>query len=164
MVEQIETLLDYLAMYGGKIVCTSSLDVNDINQARASKRMYVDQVAIGYVWIPNLIKMPENEEEVAFFEKWYPLEIEIPDKDAMFNRIINSCKATKGGRQKFYNSNRNNVSKKHQIQKLNLPQVSKCEVIKRMPSVCPNCETDTLITLSDGIYCMNDCCDYYKAN
>jgi hypothetical protein len=91
MVEQIETLLDYLAMYGGKIVCTASLDVDDINQARASKRMYVDQVAIGYVWIPNLTKFPENDEEVAFFEKWYPLEIEIPDKDAMFNRIINGC-------------------------------------------------------------------------
>lgn len=31
-------------------------------------------------------------------------------------------------------------------------------------SLCPYCGTDTLITLSDGIYCMNDCCDYYRAN
>ena len=27
--------------------------------------------------------------------------------------------------------------------------------------LCPYCGTDTLITLSNGVYCMNDSCDYY---
>lgn len=84
--EKIETLLELLAQHGGEIVCTASLNVEQINQARASGRMYVDANGIGFVWEPNLKRMPETDEEVEFFEKWYPLEVELPEslKDPSF--------------------------------------------------------------------------------
>ena len=28
---------------------------------------------------------------------------------------------------------------------------------------CPKCHTSTIITMSDGVYCMNDGCSYYRA-
>lgn len=88
----INSLLELLAMYGGKIVSTNSLDVDDINQARASNRMYVDENFLGYVWMPNIKDFPTTEEEVIFFEKWYPLEIEVPKEvtERMLERIFNN--------------------------------------------------------------------------
>ena len=88
----INSLLELLAMYGGKIVSTSSLDVDDINQARASNRMYVDENFLGYVWIPNIKSFPTNDEEIDFFEKWYPLTIEVPKEvtERMLQRIFNN--------------------------------------------------------------------------
>lgn len=76
----IETLLEFLSLHGGEIVSTSSLDTNSINQARASGRMYVDENSLGYVWIPDINKLPETDEEVMFFEKWYPLDVEMPEE------------------------------------------------------------------------------------
>lgn len=94
MVVTVNSLLELLAMYGGKIVSTNSLDVHDINQARDSNRMYVDENFLGYVWIPNIKSFPINEEEIDFFEKWYPLDIEVPKEvtERMLERIFNKVK------------------------------------------------------------------------
>jgi len=75
---EINDLLELLSAHGGKIVSTGQLSLYDIEQAKASNRMYVDENCLGYVWIPDFQKFPENEDEVDLFEKWYPLEIEVP--------------------------------------------------------------------------------------
>lgn len=67
-------LLELLALHGGQIVSTASLSPFDIEQARAGNRMYVDQNSLGYVWEPKIDKMPETEEEVKQFEKWFPFD------------------------------------------------------------------------------------------
>ena len=84
--EEIKKLLELLAKYGGSIVSTASLDVMQINQARASGRMHIDENSLGYVWEPDIKLIPTTVEEVKFFEKWYPLEIELPEslKDPSF--------------------------------------------------------------------------------
>jgi len=61
-------------MYGGKIVCTASLGPFWIEQARASERLYIDYNNIGYVWEPDITRIPQTPKEVMEFEKWYPLE------------------------------------------------------------------------------------------
>ena len=75
---KIENLLELLSLYGGTIVSTSRLDQNDIKQATASERMYVDKNSLGYVWMPDVTKFPETAEEVEQFEKWFPLAEEFP--------------------------------------------------------------------------------------
>ena len=75
----IEDLLELLALHGGKIVSTASLKPNEINQARASERIYVDSNSLGFVWMPK-IDFPETVEDVKQFEKWFPLEEELPDE------------------------------------------------------------------------------------
>lgn len=54
------------------------LDSENINQAKASNRMFVDEDSIGYVWIPDILGFPETIEDVEFYEKWFPLETEVP--------------------------------------------------------------------------------------
>ena len=76
----IKELLELLAKHNGTIVCTASLKPNEINQARASNRMHVDENSIGYVWMPEFKKFPETIEEVKQFEKWFPLDEELPDE------------------------------------------------------------------------------------
>lgn len=75
----IESLLELLALHGGSIVSTASLNQNEINQARAGGRMYVDNNSLGFVWIPELKMFPDTVKGVELFEKWYPLEEELPD-------------------------------------------------------------------------------------
>lgn len=75
----IKDLLKLLAYHKGTIVSTASLNTEDINQARASNRMYIDDGHLGYVWMPELDRLPETDEEVEQFEKWYPLHIEMPE-------------------------------------------------------------------------------------
>lgn len=70
-------LLEMLSLYGGKIVCTSSLSPHWINQAREGGRMYVNEHGIGFVYEPNS-DFPETEEEVKRFEQWFPLKPENP--------------------------------------------------------------------------------------
>lgn len=74
----IEGLLELLAAHGGSIVSTASLSPEWIEQARASDRMYVDENSLGYVWEPDIKRLPETEEEVEWFKKWYPLKVELP--------------------------------------------------------------------------------------
>jgi hypothetical protein len=81
--ENIVTMLDLmelLAQHGGTIESTASLKPNDIEQARASGRMYVDQWSLGYVWMPNIKRMPITDKEIELFEKWFPLDIELPEE------------------------------------------------------------------------------------
>lgn len=48
--------------------------------------MYVDGNSLGFVWVPDISRLPETAEEVEFMEKWYPLSVELPDslKDPSF--------------------------------------------------------------------------------
>ena len=71
-------LFDYLIQYGGKIISSNELQSHWINQAMASNRMWVDDNGFGFIWEPNIEKMPETIEEVKEFEKWYPIEMELP--------------------------------------------------------------------------------------
>jgi len=83
---QIKDLLDLLALHGGKIVSTASLSPEWINQARVSGRMFVDENSLGFVWEPDIKRIPQTDKEVEFFEKWYPLQSPLPEglKDASF--------------------------------------------------------------------------------
>ncbi len=76
----MKQLLELLTVHGGKIVCTASMTPEFIRQAQASGRMFVDENSIGFVWEPPIYKLPETEAEVEFFEKWYPLPVQIPEK------------------------------------------------------------------------------------
>ena len=75
---KMKELFELLAMYGGKIVSTNNLDAEDIKQAKAANRMFVDENSLGYVWMPDILDFPETIEEVELFEKWFPLETEVP--------------------------------------------------------------------------------------
>ena len=77
--EQIENLLDLLALHGGTIVSTASLKPNEINQAKAGGRMYVDGNSLGYVWMPPFDSFPDTVKKVEQFEKWFPLDEEMPE-------------------------------------------------------------------------------------
>lgn len=68
-----------MAEFGGSIVSTNSLQPEWIEQARASGRLYVDENSLGYVWEPDIKRMPETPEEVDFFERWYPVKVELPE-------------------------------------------------------------------------------------
>lgn len=87
----MKKLFDFLIKYGGEIVSSNSLTTDDINQARASERMYVDENSYGFIWMPPVEKFPETEDEVSLFEKWFPLSIELPehlkDVSVLFDRI-----------------------------------------------------------------------------
>lgn len=87
----IEDLLALLALHKGTIISTSTLKTGEINQARVSGRLFVDKNGLGFVWEPNLKRFPETDEEVAFFEKWYPLNVPLPEKfktaDVIFKEI-----------------------------------------------------------------------------
>lgn len=88
-IKEAEELLSLLAQYGGKIVSTASLSPEWIAQAQASGRMYVDDSSLGYVWEPDIKRIPETDEEVEWMERWYPLKIELPEElkspDFLFN-------------------------------------------------------------------------------
>jgi hypothetical protein len=76
----MEKLLEQLSIRGGAIVCTSSLDSEEINQAMASDRMWVEpNTSIGYVYLPNWVGFPTTEEQVEQFEKDYPLSVDMPE-------------------------------------------------------------------------------------
>lgn len=74
----MKKLFDYLIEYGGEIVSSNDLSSEDINQARASDRMFVDESGYGFIWEPKIEKLPETDKEVMLFERWYPLQAELP--------------------------------------------------------------------------------------
>lgn len=92
---KIKDLLNLLTQHGGSIVSTASLPVDFINQARASNRLYVDNDGLGFVWEPTLLRIPQTDKEVEMFEKWYPLEVELPESlkntDFLFDKIYGHC-------------------------------------------------------------------------
>lgn len=91
----IEGLLSLLALHGGKIVSTASLTIGFINQARFSGRLHVDVNGFGYVWEPEINGLPESEEEVEFFEKWYPLNVPIPEDINTWEKVQERAKKPK---------------------------------------------------------------------
>lgn len=89
----MKELFKLLAEYGGTIESTGKMDEMNIKQARASGRMWVDEYGLGYVWMPGYFSngpYPETVEEVQLFEKWFPLEVKLPEQlknlDWMNNR------------------------------------------------------------------------------
>lgn len=82
----IKQLLDLLGEYGGRIVSSNSLSPDEINQARASSRMYVDENSLGYVWLPPF-EFPTTADEVKLFEAWFPLNVEIPKELKGYNPL-----------------------------------------------------------------------------
>lgn len=80
-------LIDKLKYEKGKIVCSSSLSINEIENARATNRFYVDKDGIGFAWIPDcgfdLLTATTEEEAIKFieaFEKYYPIHEKMPDR------------------------------------------------------------------------------------
>ncbi len=49
----IAMLIESLAIHGGAIVCTASLSIDQINDARSEGRMVVMDDGIGIVWMPK---------------------------------------------------------------------------------------------------------------
>lgn len=80
----LKYLLELLSTYKGSIVSSASLSAEQIRQAQASGRIYVDENSLGYVWEPEP-GFPTTEEEVKLFEKWYPLEVEMPEELKTFD-------------------------------------------------------------------------------
>lgn len=77
--ESIQHLLDLAAEYGGSIVFADSLQPYEHDQAEASGRIAADASGRKFIWTPDIEDFPENEDEVDFFDRWYPLEMEVPD-------------------------------------------------------------------------------------
>lgn len=75
----INNLLDLPSLHGGWIVSTASLSEFEIIQARASNRMFVRDDSLGFVWVPDIKRIPETETEVKFLEQWYPVEVALPE-------------------------------------------------------------------------------------
>lgn len=75
----IEQLLLLLIEHGGSIVLAKSLPDGFVAQAKASGRLFISRSGNGFVWEPEP-KIPTTEEEVKFFEKWYPQDMEVPDE------------------------------------------------------------------------------------
>lgn len=82
---RIDDLLHLLSTKGGTIVSTANLAVNEIKQARASKRMYVNEFSLGFVWMPEFTSFPKTIDEVKEFENWYPLDEELPESIKEWN-------------------------------------------------------------------------------
>jgi len=74
----LEELAELLIEHGGKIVSTVSLSTQDIRQAQAGNRFYVNDNGFGFVWEPA-VKIPTTPQEVRLFEQWYPLDEELPE-------------------------------------------------------------------------------------
>ncbi len=75
----MKKLLNSMKKYGGSIVLMTSLDLYDRNQARASSRIFTDKTQTSYIWNPPARLMPVTDEEIQDFERWYPLEVELPE-------------------------------------------------------------------------------------
>ncbi len=76
----MQKLFKLLLQHKGMIVSSASLSVSNIKQAQASDRMFVDKDGLGYVWMPDITTFPDTEEKVEQFEKWFPLDEELPQK------------------------------------------------------------------------------------
>ena len=90
-------LFSLLAEYGGSIISSNDLPPELIEQARVSNRMYVDEHSLGYVWEPPFAgRFPTTEEEVALFERCYPIEVEIPAdvEERMLKRLLGTFRSS----------------------------------------------------------------------
>lgn len=95
----MNNLFELLSKHGGKIVSTNDLNTDEINQARASNRMYVDEDSLGYVWLPPFHgRFPVTVPEVEMFEWCYPLDVELPEEltdcDRLKKEFMNQARKT----------------------------------------------------------------------
>lgn len=88
----IYDLLTLLKEHGGSIVLSTSLTKEWQDQAIASKRFCV----FGHtelIWEPKIVGLPEDDEALAEFEKWFPLPVDLPeslkDNSFLFKKKIN---------------------------------------------------------------------------
>jgi len=75
----ITHLIDLAVQYGGSIISADTLQPYELDQAEASNRLYSDANGHKLIWTPDIEDFPSNDDEVEFFERWYPLEMEVPD-------------------------------------------------------------------------------------
>ncbi len=78
-VQSANDLFDLLVEYGGKVVNTGTLPTSEINQAWASKRIWVrpegeGEFGMGFVWIPEFKNTFLDTEDSKLFEICYPLD------------------------------------------------------------------------------------------
>lgn len=89
--ESMETpqeLFELLKQYGGQIISSNNMTVDEINESRAGGRFYVDDDGFGFSW--ELGRIPTTVKEVEMFEKWYPSPVDqskIPTFEAMMLRV-----------------------------------------------------------------------------
>lgn len=77
-VQSANDLFGLLVEYGGKVVNTGTLSEMEINQARVSNRIWIDNeppnLGLGYVWIPTFKNThPETLEEIEISKICYPI-------------------------------------------------------------------------------------------
>jgi len=73
----IQDLLLLLTKYGGVIKSAVCITNFDLLQAKASGRFFVNTDLMEYVWIPEIMDFPTTDQEVEFFDKWYPLHTDL---------------------------------------------------------------------------------------
>lgn len=71
-------LIFLLKEHGGVIARAESFPEELKKQAIASNRIHVDPSGVEFIWEPDSL-LPETEEEVELFERWYPLKVELPE-------------------------------------------------------------------------------------
>jgi hypothetical protein len=91
-VQTQKDLFDLLVKLGGKVVNTGHLSTLEIQQAWASKRIWVDSeehgLGLGYVWVPVFKDtFPGTVEEVELFKACYPLEL-LKDDGSKIQKFI----------------------------------------------------------------------------
>ena len=82
----LQHLCNLAEQYGGSIVFADSLQPYEHDQAEASGRIATDASGRKFIWTPDIEDFPENEDEVDFFERWYPLDMEVAD--GLFEEIF----------------------------------------------------------------------------
>lgn len=95
----ITDLLELLKQHKGRIISTASIkDTIWIDQARAGGRMYVDENGFGFIWEPEEFFLTD-EKGVELIEKWFPLDIPMPerlkDPENIFRRMKEKNKINK---------------------------------------------------------------------
>lgn len=80
----INELLDLLALNGGKIVSTAALKPYEIENARQTGRMFVNEDSLGFVWEPEcpISWFPKTSSEIRKLEEWiskyHPIDPPMP--------------------------------------------------------------------------------------
>jgi hypothetical protein len=94
----MKNLFELLSKHSGKIVSTNDLSEYEINQARASNRMFVDEDSLGYVWLPPFHdRWPASISEIKMTIWCYPLEVELPESvnlDSLKKEFMNEARKT----------------------------------------------------------------------
>jgi hypothetical protein len=94
----MKNLFELLSKHGGKIVSTNDLREYEIKQAIVSKRIFVDEDSLGYVWLPPFHdRWPASISEIKMTIWCYPLEVELPESvnlDSIKKEFMNEARKT----------------------------------------------------------------------